>query len=211
MFERLNFQCDMKNAVVFLTVLLFCSSIHGQWKAQTGETYENKFRMAYVTSLSGSETLRVLRNIPEGARQKTADPYEQVTGQILLNKNIGNDNRVQSLVFRFDNSPKIYVNQPSDFKQGWDANARKYMIESDWKLWRLDDVRNKESRRISSNPDSIPPDKQVHAKEIIQLLKASGKVNCQIVLINKVYGTQSMISSEFSLKNSSKSINYLFQ
>jgi len=201
----------MKNMIVFLGALLFCGSAYGQWKAQSGETYENKFKMAYVTSLSGSETLRVLRNMPAGAGQKTSDPYQQVTGQILLNKNIGKDNQVQSLVFRFDDSPKIFVNQPSEFKQGWDANARKYIIESAWSLWRTDDIRNKEIRRTSAGRDSIPPDKQAHAKEIIQLIKAGKKLSCQVVLVNKVYGTQSVITTEFSLINSSKSINYLFQ
>jgi hypothetical protein len=201
----------MKNTIVFLGLMLFCSSVYGQWKAQAGETYENKFRMAYVTSKSGSETLRVVRNMPEGSVQKTADPYRQVSGQILLNNNIGKDNQVQSLVFRFDDSPKIYVNQPSEFKQGWDANARKYIIESAWGLWRIDDIRNKEARATSVGRDSIPPDKQAHAREIIQLIKAGKKLSCQIVLINKVYGTQSVISTEFSLINSSKSINYLFQ
>jgi hypothetical protein len=201
----------MRNTIVLLGVFLFCGSVYGQWKAQAGETYENKFRMAYVTSLSGSETLRVLRNMPEAAGKKATDAYEQITGQILLNKNIGNDNKVQSLVFRFDDSPKIYVNQPTEFKQGWDVNARKYMIESGWSLWRLDDVRNKEGRRTYSDPDSIPPEKQAHAKDIIQLLKAGKKLSCQIVLINKVYGTQSIITAGFSLQNSSKSINYLFQ
>jgi len=197
--------------IVLLGALLFCGSPYGQWKAQSGETYENKFKMAYVTSLSGSETLRVLRNMPAGAGQKTSDPYQQVTGQILLNKNIGKDNQVQSLVFRFDDSPKIFVNQPSEFKQGWDANARKYIIESAWSLWRTDDIRNKEIRRTSAGRDSIPPDKQAHAKEIIQLIKAGKKLSCQVVLVNKVYGTQSVITTEFSLINSSKSINYLFQ
>jgi len=201
----------MKNMIVLLGALLFCGSPYGQWKAQSGETYENKFKMAYVTSLSGSETLRVLRNMPAGAGQKTSDPYQQVTGQILLNKNIGKDNQVQSLVFRFDDSPKIFVNQPSEFKQGWDANARKYIIESAWSLWRTDDIRNKEVRRSSAGRDSIPPDKQAHAKEIIQLIKAGKKLSCQVVLVNKVYGTQSVITAEFSLINSSKSINYLFQ
>jgi len=201
----------MKNMIVLLGALLFCGSPYGQWKAQSGETYENKFKMAYVTSLSGSETLRVLRNMPAGAGQKTSDPYQQVTGQILLNKNIGKDNQVQSLVFRFDDSPKIFVNQPSEFKQGWDANARKYIIESAWSLWRTDDIRNKEIRRTSAGRDSIPPDKQAHAKEIIQLIKAGKKLSCQVVLVNKVYGTQSVITAEFSLINSSKSINYLFQ
>jgi hypothetical protein len=201
----------MKNIIVFLGLLIYCGSAYGQWKAQSGETYENKFRMAYVTSLKGSETLRVLRNMPAGAGQKAADPYRQISGQILLNKDIGKDSQVQSLVFRFDDNPKIYINQPSEFKQGWDANARKYIIESGWSLWRIDDIRNKEAQRASSGNDSIPPDKQAHAKDIIQLLKSGKKLSCQIVLINKVYSTQSMISCEFSLQNSSKSINYLFQ
>jgi hypothetical protein len=200
----------MKKIILYLTVLLFCSSASGQWKAQSGETYGNTFRMAYVTSVSGSETLRIIRNIPSGAQQ-TADPYDQVAGQILLSKNIGADYRVQSLVFRFDDSPVIYVHQPVNMKQGWDNNARKYIIESDWAIWRLDDLRDKASKEIIADQESIPEDRRIYPKEIIQLLKSRQKLLCQMILIDKSYGSQSMISAEFSLKNSTKSVNFLFQ
>jgi hypothetical protein len=200
----------MKKIILYSAVLLFCSSVSGQWKAQSGETYGNTFRMAYVTSVSGSETLRVIRNIPSGSQQ-TADPYDQVSGQILLNKNIGADYRVQSLVFRFDDSPVIYVHQPANMKQGWDNNARKYIIESDWALWRLDDLRDKASKEIIADQESIPEDRRIYAREIIQLLKSRQKLLCQMILIDKSYGSQSMISAEFSLKNSTKSVNFLFQ
>lgn len=201
----------MKKIIVYFALLLFSGSVYGQWKAQSGETYGRTFRMAYVTSVSGNETLRVIRNIPAGTQNATTDPYDQVTGQILLNKNIGTDYRVQSLVFRFDDSPVIYVHQPADIKQGWDNNTRKYMIESDWALWRLDDLRDKESREIITDQEAIPEDRRIYAKDIIQLLKSKQKLLCQIVLIDKSYGSQSMISAEFSLKNSTKSVNYLFQ
>jgi hypothetical protein len=200
----------MKKIILYSAVLLFCSSASGQWKAQSGETYGNTFRMAYVTSVSGSETLRIIRNIPSGAQQ-TADPYDQVSGQILLSKNIGADYRVHSLVFRFDDSPVIYVHQPANMKQGWDNNARKYIIESDWTLWRLDDLRDKASKEIIADQESIPEDRRIYAKEIIQLLKSRQKLLCQMILIDKSYGSQSMISAEFSLKNSTKSVNFLFQ
>jgi hypothetical protein len=200
----------MKKIILYSAVLLFCSSASGQWKAQSGETYGNTFRMAYVTSVSGSETLRIIRNIPSGAQQ-TADPYDQVSGQILLSKNIGADYKVQSLVFRFDDSPVIYVHQPANMKQGWDNNARKYIIESDWTLWRLDDLRDKASKEIIADQESIPEDRRIYAKEIIQLLKSRQKLLCQMILIDKSYGSQSMISAEFSLKNSTKSVNFLFQ
>jgi hypothetical protein len=200
----------MKKIILYSAVLLFCSSASGQWKAQSGETYGNTFRMAYVTSVSGSETLRIIRNIPSGAQQ-TADPYDQVSGQILLSKNIGADYRVHSLVFRFDDSPVIYVHQPANMKQGWDNNARKYIIESDWTLWRLDDLRDKASKEIIADQESIPEDRRIYAREIIQLLKSRQKLLCQMILIDKSYGSQSMISAEFSLKNSTKSVNFLFQ
>jgi hypothetical protein len=96
-------------------------------------------------------------------------------------------------------------------KQGWDNNARKYIIESDWALWRLDDLRDKASKEIIANQESIPEDRRIYAKEIIQLLKSRQKLLCQMILIDKSYGSQSMISAEFSLKNSTKSVNFLFQ
>jgi uncharacterized protein (UPF0297 family) len=198
----------MKNIIVLLTLLL-CSSAYGQWKAQTAETYDKTYRIAYVTSRSGNATLRVLRDITSSSKQKGANPYDQITGQILLNDKIDKDSKVQSLVFRFDDSPKIYVHQPSEFKQEWDANARKYIITSDWDTWRSGDSRDKEVRINNSNSD--PQAKTVYAKEIIDLMKAHQKVFCQVVMLNGVYGTQSIIDFEFTLQNSTKSINYLFR
>lgn len=191
----------MKNIVVFLAALLLCSSASSQWKAQTAETYDKTYRMAFVTSISGTKTLRIMRAVIPG--QKVANPYDQITGQILLSKNIGTENRVISLVLRFDDSPKMYIHQPTDMKQDWDVNVRKFIIESDWQMWRLGDTRNKQARTENTNAD--------RKKEIIDLLKSSQKVNCQIVLLHKVHGTQSIITSEFLLKNSTKSMNFLFQ
>jgi len=201
----------MKKLILYTAVLLFCSSASAQWKAQSGETYGKTFKMAYVTSVSGSETLRVIRTIPSGSQKGATNPYDQITGQILLNKNIGTDYRVQSLVFKFDDSPVIYVYQPATIKQGWDNNARKYIIDSDWGIWRIDDLRDKESREIIEDQESIPEDRRIYAKDIIQMLKSKQKLLCQIVLIDKSYGSQSMISAEFSLANSTKSVNFLFQ
>lgn len=197
----------MKNIFVCLTLLL-CSSAYGQWKAQTAETYNKTYRIAYVTSRSGNATLRVLRDITSSPK-KGANPYEQITGQILLNDKIDKNSKVLSLVFSFDDSPKIYVHQPAEFKQEWDANARKYIVTSDWHSWRQEDSRNKEVR--SNKPDSDSSAEQVSAKEIIEMLKAHKKVLCQVVMLNGVYGTQSMIDFEFTLQNSTKSISYLFK
>jgi hypothetical protein len=197
----------MKNIFLCLTILL-CSSAYGQWKAQTAETYNKTYRIAYVTSRSGNATLRVLRDITSSP-QKGANPYDQITGQILLNEKIDKNSKVQSLVFSFDDSPKIYVHQPAEFKQEWDANARKYIVTSDWNTWRQEDSRDKEAR--SNKPDSDSQTKQLHAKDIIEMLKAHQKVLCQVVILNGVYGTQSMIDFEFTLQNSTKSINYLFK
>lgn len=201
----------MKNLIIFLAALLVSVSLSGQWKAQKGETYDKAFRIAYVTSRSGKETLRVLRNIPFEAGQKTANPYDQISGQILLNNPPDKGTTVKSLVFRFDDSQKIYIHQPSDFKQGWDTGSRKYIIESDWKLWRIDDLRNKGSRAAVPDIEALPADKKATAKDIIQMLKTQKKLSCQVILINSVYGTQSVIDAEFSLINSTKSINFLFQ
>ena len=201
----------MKKLILYIAVLLFCSSAFGQWKAQSGETYGKTFKMAYVTSVSGGETLRVIRTIASGAQNGATDPYAQIAGQILLNKNIGTDYRVQSLVFKFDDSPVIYVHQPESMKQGWDNNARKYIIDSDWALWRIDDLRDKESREIIEDQESIPEDRRIYAKDIIQMLKSKQKLLCQLVLVDKSYGSQSMISAEFSLRNSTNSVNYLFK
>jgi len=201
----------MKNLIILLAVLMLCNSANGQWKAQSGEMYDKTFRMAYVSSKSGNETLRVLRNIPIVSKQDADNPYDQVVGQILLNKKIEKEYRVQCLVLSFDDSPKIYIHQPSGFKQGWDPNSRKYIIESDWKLWRLDDRRNKEVREIALDPDSISPDKQLFATDILQLLKTHQRVFCQVVMMHEFYETQTIIDSEFTLQNSTKSINYIFQ
>jgi len=197
----------MKNVFVCLTILL-CSSTYGQWKAQTAETYNKTYRIAYVTSRSGNATLRVLRDITSSPK-KGANIYDQITGQILLNDKIDKDSKVQSLVFSFDDSPKIYVHQPAEFKQEWDANARKYIVTSDWHTWRSGDSRDKEVRSNNSSSDSQA--KQVYAKDIIEMLKAHKKVVCQVIMLNAVYGTQSIIDFEFTLQNSTKSINYLFK
>lgn len=197
----------MKNILVCLTILL-CSSAYGQWKAQTAETYDKTYRIAYVTSKSGNATLRVLRDITSTPK-KGANPYDQITGQILLNERIDKNSKVQSLVFSFDDSPKIYVHQPAEFKQEWDANARKYIVTSDWNAWRPGDSRDKGGKL--NNPDSNSQAGQVSAKEIIEMLKAHKKVICQVVMLNGVYGTQSVTDFEFTLQNSTKSINYLFK
>ena len=162
----------MKNILVCLTILL-CSSAYGQWKAQTAETYDKTYRIAYVTSRSGNATLRVLRDITSTPK-KGANPYDQITGQILLNERIDKNSKVQSLVFSFDDSPKIYVHQPAEFKQEWDANARKYIVTSDWHAWRPGDSRDKGGKL--NNPDSNSQAGQVSAKEIIEMLKAHKKV-----------------------------------
>jgi len=197
----------MKNILVCLTILL-CSSAYGQWKAQTAETYDKTYRIAYVTSRSGNATLRVLRDVTSTPK-KGANPYDQITGQILLNERIDKNSKVQSLVFSFDDSPKIYVHQPAEFKQEWDANARKYIVTSDWNAWRPGDSRDKGGKL--NNPDSNSQAGQVSAKEIIEMLKAHKKVICQVVMLNGVYGTQSVTDFEFTLQNSTKSINYLFK
>jgi hypothetical protein len=194
--------------ILFCLTLLLCSSAYGQWKAQTAETYNKTYRIAYVTSRSGNATLRVLRDITSTPK-KGANPYEQITGQILLNDKIDKNSKVQSLVFSFDDSPEIYVHQPAEFNQEWDANARKYIVTSDWHSWRQEDSRDKEVRL--NKPDSDSSAKQVSAKEIIEMLKAHKKVLCQVVMLNGVYGTQSIIDFEFTLQNSTKSISYLFK
>ena len=190
----------MKKIVFLLATTLFCSVAGAQWKAQTAETYEQTYRIAFVTSKSGTETLRVLRAVPG---QKGTSPYDQITGQILLNKNIGTEYNVYNLVFRFDDSPKMYILDPEAIEQQWDANVRKYIIDSDWKTWRIGDTRDKQGRKSAGDTGAD------HKKEIIDLMKASGKITCQIVLLRKGDGSQSMISTEFTLQNSTKSINYL--
>ncbi len=89
----------MKNILACLTILL-CSSAYGQWKAQTAETYDKTYRIAYVTSRSGNATLRILRDITSTTK-KGANPYDQITGQILLNERIDKNSKVQSSGFQF--------------------------------------------------------------------------------------------------------------
>jgi len=192
----------MKKIIALITFTLLAISASAQWKAQSAETYEQTYRMAFVTSRSGTETLRLLRAVP-GEKGTTA--YDQISGQILLNRNIGTDYNVYNLVFRFDDSPKMYILDPEGIKQQWDANVRKYIIDSDWKTWRIGDTRDKQGRKSAGDAGAD------HKKEIIDLMKASGKVTCQIVLLRKGDGSQSMISTEFTLQNSTKSINYLFK
>lgn len=199
----------MKKIFVCLTLLLLYGSAYGQWKAQSGETYDKTFKMAYVASKSGNETLRILRTINTASAQKTADPYSQISGQILLNSKIDKDNVVQGLVLKFDDSYKIYIHKPSAFSQQWDNGARRYIIESDWQQWRIEDSRDKEVRNIASGNDSQT--NLISLKEIIAQLKAGQKVSCQVILHNTVYGTQSVISAEFPLQNSTKSITFLFK
>ncbi len=200
----------MKNITACLILLLLCSSAFGQWKAQTAETFDKTYRIAFVTSKGGNETLRVLRNITSAPKQKVANPYDQIAWQILLNNKLDKGYKVQSLVFSFDDSPKIYINQSSAFKQEWDASSKRYIIESTGQIWRLGDKRDKEIRKIS-DPESLPQSERANTKSILELLKAGQKVYCQIILLDEVYGTQSNISCEFTLQNSTKSINYLFR
>lgn len=199
----------MKKLIAGLTLILVYISVYGQWKAQSGETYDNTFRMAFVVSKSGTETLRILRTIPAASAGKTADPYSQITGQILLNNKPDKDNKVQGIVLKFDDSPKIYIHQPSAFKQEWDNGARRYIIESDWQLWRVEDSRDKQVKKI--DPGSDAKETMIQFREIVGMLKAGQKVSCQIIMHNQVYGTQSAIATEFTLQNSTKSIAFLLK
>lgn len=201
----------MKNIIVCLAIILTGSTVYGQWKAQTAETYDKTYRIAYVTSDSGNETLRVLRDMSAPAGEKGAGIYDQLTGQIMLNKDIGDKSIVENVVFRFDDSPKIYIHQPSPDRQKWDVNNRKYIIDSDWKTWRLGDTREKGVRKAPADAGSAAQDEGINMKKILELFKTSKKVSCQIFLLNKAYETQSTIVCEFTLQNSTKSINYLFQ
>ena len=201
----------MKNIIVCLAIILTGSTVYGQWKAQTAETYDKTYRIAYVTSDSGNETLRVLRDMSAPAGEKGAGLYDQLTGQIMLNKDIGDKSIVENVVFRFDDSPKIYIHQPSPDRQKWDVNNRKYIIDSDWKTWRLGDTREKGVRKAPADAGSVAQDEGINMKKILELFKTSKKVSCQIFLLNKTYETQSTIVCEFTLQNSTKSINYLFQ
>ena len=192
----------MKKIIVLVLLTLLAVAASAQWKAQSVETYDQTYRMAFVTSRSGTETLRVLRAVPG---EKGTTVYDQISGQILLDKNIGTDYNVYNLVFRFDDSPKMYILDPDGIKQQWDANVRKYIIDSDWKRWRMGDTRDRQGRMNAGDTGSD------RKKEIIDLMKSGGKVTCQIVLLRKGDGSQSMISTEYTLQNSTKSINYLFK
>jgi hypothetical protein len=101
----------MKKTIVILSAVILCSAVNAQWKAQTAETYEKTYRMALVTSQTGDETLRIMRDITSGTSQKGINPYDQISGQILLNKNIGNDYKVHTIVLIFDESTKMYIHQ----------------------------------------------------------------------------------------------------
>lgn len=191
--------------ILFLTLLFLCGAANSQWKAQTAETYNKTYRMAIVTSKSGGETLRIMRDITPGTAQKGVSPYEQIIGQILLNKNIGTEYKVFTIVLRFDESTKMYIHQPAELKQGWDSNAGRYIIESDWQIWRTGDTRNKSAGRAAGDTGTNLK------KEILDLMKSGKKVSCQIVLIHKMHDTQTMLNTEFLLQNSTKSINFLFQ
>ena len=197
----------MKNIFVCLTILL-CSSAYGQWKAQTAETYDKTYRIAYVTSRSGNATLRVLRDITSTPK-KGANPYDQITGQILLNERIDKNSKVQSLVFSFDDSPKILcISRLSSNRSGMPMPGNTLSHQTGMHGGR--EIRETKEGR-SNNPDSDSQAKQVSAKEIIEMLKAHKKVICQVVMLNGVYGTQSVTDFEFTLQNSTKSINYLFK
>ncbi|MCU0459758.1 MAG: hypothetical protein MUE37_11815 [Bacteroidales bacterium] len=195
----------MRKSILFLSVVLLCGAANAQWKAQTAETYDKTYRMAFVTSKSGGETLRIMRDITSGTSQKGVSPYDQISGQILLNKNVGTEYKVYTIVLRFDESTKMYIHQPAELKQGWDANVGRYIIESDWQIWRTGDTRNKSAGKAAGDTGANLK------KEIIDLMKSGKKVSCQIVLIHKMHDTQTMLNSEFILQNSTKSINYLFQ
>jgi len=194
----------MKKTVIFLLAMILCGGASAQWKAQTAETYDKTYRMAFVVSKGGGETLRIMRDVTPGTAQKGASPYDQISGQILLNKNVGTEYTVNTIVLRFDESTKLYIHQPADLKQGWDASAGRYIIESDWKIWRRGDTRNRGA--------AAPGDKGTNLKkEILDLMKSGKKVNCQIILLHKMDDAQKTISADFVLQNSTKSINYLFQ
>lgn len=201
----------MKNIIFCLALIVSGSTVYGQWKAQTAETYDITYRIAYVTSSSGTETLRILRDMSSSAGEAGASAYDQLTGQIMLNKDIGDKSIVESLVFRFDDSPKFYIHQPSPDRQKWDINNRKYIIESDWQTWRPGDTRDRGVRKSPADAGSASQDEVINMKKILEMFKTSKKVSCQIFLLNKAYETQSTIVCEFTLLNSTKSINYLFQ
>lgn len=194
----------MKNIIAIMLTLFLGGYANAQWKAQTAETFNKTYRMAFIVSKGGGETLRIMRDVTPGSAQKGASPYDQISGQILLNKNVGTEYKVHTIVLRFDESTKLYIHQPADLKQGWDASAGRYIIESDWQIWRRGDTRNRGA--------AAPGDKGTNLKkEIIDLMKSSGKVNCQVILLHKMDDAQKNISADFALQNSTKSINFLFQ
>ena len=195
----------MKKSVITLLAMLLCTGATAQWKAQTADTYEKTYRMAFVVSASGTETLRIMRDVTPGTSTKGANPYDQISGQILLNKNVGTEYSVNTIVLRFDESTKLYIHQPADLKQGWDANAGRYIIESDWQVWRTGDTRNKGAGRAAAGSGTNLK------KEILDMMKSGKTVHCQTILIHKMHDTQTIINSEFKLQNSTRSINYLFQ
>jgi hypothetical protein len=195
----------MKYILTILLSLLLCSYASAQWKAQTAETYDKTYRMAFVVSKGGGETLRIMRDITPGTAQKGTSPYDQISGQILLNKNVGTEYKVNTIVLRFDESTKMYIHQPAELKQSWDANVGRYIIESDWQIWRTGDTRNRSANKAAGDTSANLK------KEILDLMKTGKKVSCQIVLIHKMHDTQTMLNTEFFLQNSTKSINYLFQ
>ena len=199
----------MKKVFAGLILTLLCIAAHGQWKAQSGETYDRTFRMALVTSKGGTETLRILRTMPASVGQKNADPYSQVTGQILLHNKPDKDNKVQGIVLKFDDSPKLYIHQPPVLKQEWDNGAGRYIVESDWQLWRVEDSRDKQAKPVTQGAGNQV--NQISLREIIGMLKAGKMVSCQVIMNNQVYGTQSAITTEFTLQNSTKSIAFLFK
>lgn len=195
----------MKKTVIFILGIILCGGVSAQWKAQTAETYEKIYKMAFIVSAGGTETLRIMRDVTPGTAKKVVNPYDQISGQILLTKNIGNEFTVNAIVLRFDESTKLYIHQPAELKQGWDANTGRYIIESDWQVWRTGDTRNKGAGRAAGNSGTNLK------KEVLDLMKSCKKVYCQIVLIHKMHDTQTMLHAEFALQNSTKSINYLFQ
>jgi len=74
----------MKKPVIFLLTILLCGAATAQWKAQTAETYDKTYNMAFVVSKGGGETLRIMRDVTPGTAQKGDSPYDHISGQILL-------------------------------------------------------------------------------------------------------------------------------
>lgn len=195
----------MKKTVIFLIALFLSIAADAQWKAQTAETLEKTYRMAFVTSKNGGETLRVMRDVTTAASKKAANTYDYISGQILLNKNVGTEYKVITIVLQFDESTKMYIHQPAELKQGWDASAGRYIIESDWKNWRTGDTRNKNTGKRA---DETSIDLK---KEVLDMMRSGKKITCQIIMLHKMHDTQTVINTGFTLQNSTKSINYLFQ